>query len=159
MIPISLYKNSVSLEPKICEQDSGDLETKTTILLADDSEDVLKMLSVNLQKKGYDVLCYEDKMSAIVELKKISEQGGELPLVISDIISPLTDGFEFLRRAKELFPDIKFMFLTASREKEKISRAQSMGANAYIAKPVDLTVIYESIEQVLNSEQFFSVNV
>ncbi len=158
MIPLSLYGKDSSLERRFNEDEAGeDLERKTTILLADDSEDVLKMLSVNLQKRGYAVLCYENKMSAIVAVKKMHEEGQGLPLIISDIMSPVTDGFEFLRRVKALFLDAKFMFLTASGEAEYVNRARQMGANAYIKKPVDLNALYDAIEKVLSGDSFFQV--
>lgn len=162
MMPISLYQEGVSLEPKLREQndvkdDVNDLEKKVTIVLADDSEDLLRMLQVKLESQGYNVSCYEDKIAAIIAIKKIKEEGQELPLIISDIMSPITDGFEFLKRIKALFPEIKFMFLTAYGGAEHVKRARQMGANAYFKKPINLPVLYQGIERVLQGGDFFEV--
>ncbi len=162
MMPISLYKEGVSLEPKPREQnnikdDVDDLERKVTILFTDNNQDILVMLSKKLVEKGYDVLSYKDKIAALIVLKKIKEQNQEFPLIISNVMSPVTGGFEFFKRAREIAPNVKFVFLSASQGKEYVDRAKQMGANAYFKKPIDLPILYQSIERVLQGGDFFEV--
>jgi len=161
MMPISLYQEEIVLGKKhngdnVNDVDE-DLERTVTIILADDDKNILEMLSPKLSERGYNVLSHRDKIAALIELKKIKEQGQDNPLIISDIMSPVTDGFEFFKRARALIPDIKFIFCTAHRTTEYINRARQMGANAYVIKPVELNVIYQSIERVLQGEAFFQV--
>ena len=161
MMPISLYQEGIILGEKHNRDNVNDidedLERTVTIILADDDKNILEMLSPKLSERGYNVLSHRDKIAALIELKKIKEQGQDNPLIISDIMSPVTDGFEFFKRARALIPDIKFIFCTAHRTTEYINRARQMGANAYIKKPVELNVLYQSIERVLQGEAFFQV--
>ena len=85
--------------------DMGELSTK--ILLAEDDNDMRRFLVKALQNAGYDVASFDNGMSAYHRLRE-----EPFELLLTDIVMPEMDGIELARRATELDPDIKVMFIT-----------------------------------------------
>ena len=77
------------------------------ILLAEDDNDMRRFLVKALENAGYDVIDYDNGMSAY---RRLREEPFEL--LLTDIVMPEMDGIELARRAAELDPDIKIMFIT-----------------------------------------------
>jgi len=81
--------------------------TLSRILLAEDDESMRGFLVRALQKAGYEVIDYANGEEAYERLK--SEP---FTLLLTDIVMPKMDGIELARRASELDPDLKIMFIT-----------------------------------------------
>ncbi len=79
----------------------------TKILLAEDDTDMRRFLVKALQTAGYDVISYDNGLSAYQRLRE-----EPFELLLTDIVMPEMDGIELARRAAELDPDIKIMFIT-----------------------------------------------
>ena len=77
------------------------------ILLAEDDHDMRRFLAKALQNAGYDVDSFDNGMSAYHRLRE-----EPFELLLTDIVMPEMDGIELARRATELDPDIKVMFIT-----------------------------------------------
>src|SRR5215213_3217495 len=77
------------------------------ILLAEDDNDMRRFLVKALQTAGYDVISYDNGLSAY---RRLREEPFEL--LLTDIVMPEMDGIELARRAAELDPDMKIMFIT-----------------------------------------------
>ncbi len=77
------------------------------ILLAEDDNDMRRFLAKALQNAGYDVASFDNGLSAYNRLRE--EPFG---LLLTDIVMPEMDGIELARRATEIDPDIKVMFIT-----------------------------------------------
>ena len=77
------------------------------ILLAEDDNDMRRFLVKALEKAGYQVLSYDNGASAYDRLRE-----EPFSLLLTDIVMPEMDGIELARRASELDPDIKIMFIT-----------------------------------------------
>src|ERR1700737_3656736 len=77
------------------------------ILLAEDDNDMRRFLVKALQTAGYEVASFDNGMSAYRRLREEPFQ-----LLLTDIVMPEMDGIELARRASELDPDIKIMFIT-----------------------------------------------
>jgi two-component system cell cycle response regulator CpdR len=77
------------------------------ILLAEDDHDMRRFIGKALQKAGYDVASFDNGMSAYHRLRE-----EPFELLLTDIVMPEMDGIELARRATELDPDIKVMFIT-----------------------------------------------
>jgi len=108
-------------------------EKEKSILVVDDDPPILKAVKFILEDEGYRVLTAQ---SAEEALEIVNSRPG-LNLVISDVIMPIMDGFNFCRKVRsiegnELLP---FIFLTG--EKSVASRVNGLrsGANAYLVKP------------------------
>src|SRR5271166_3786396 len=79
----------------------------TKILLAEDDTDMRRFLVKALQTAGYHVISYDNGLSAYQRLRE-----EPFELLLTDIVMPEMDGIELARRASELDPDIKIMFIT-----------------------------------------------
>src|SRR3989304_1466638 len=77
------------------------------ILLAEDDEDVRRFLVKALAKAGYDVVSFGNGLEAYERLKE-----EPFTLLLTDIVMPEMDGIELARKASELDPDLKIMFIT-----------------------------------------------
>lgn len=77
------------------------------ILLAEDDHDMRRFLGKALQSAGYNVASFDNGMSAYHRLRE-----EPFELLLTDIVMPEMDGIELARRATELDPDIKVMFIT-----------------------------------------------
>jgi two-component system cell cycle response regulator CpdR len=77
------------------------------ILLAEDDQDMRRFLSKALQNAGFGVASFDNGMDAY---RRLREEPFEL--LLTDIVMPEMDGIELARRATELDPDIKVMFIT-----------------------------------------------
>ncbi|MBV1707470.1 MAG: response regulator [Hyphomicrobiales bacterium] len=77
------------------------------ILLAEDDTDMRRFLVKALQNAGYDVASFDNGLSAYHRLRE-----EPFELLLTDIVMPEMDGIELARRATELDPDIKVMFIT-----------------------------------------------
>ena len=77
------------------------------ILLAEDDIDMRRFLVKALQNAGFDVISYDNGLSAYQRLRE-----EPFELLLTDIVMPEMDGIELARRAAELDPDIKIMFIT-----------------------------------------------
>ena len=77
------------------------------ILLAEDDNDMRQFLTRALKTAGYDVVSFDNGKSAYERLRE-----EPFSLLLSDIVMPEMDGIELARRATELDPDLKVMFIT-----------------------------------------------
>ena len=114
------------------------------ILLAEDDNDMRQFLVKALQKAGNEVVSFDNGRSAFQRLRE-----EPFTLLLTDIVMPEMDGIELARRATELDPDIKVMFITgfAAVALKPDSKAP---ANAKIlSKPFHLRDLVEQVEQML----------
>ena len=79
----------------------------TKILLAEDDTDMRRFLVKALQAAGYNVISFDNGLAAYERLRE-----EPFELLLTDIVMPEMDGIELARRAAELDPDIKIMFIT-----------------------------------------------
>jgi two-component system cell cycle response regulator CpdR len=77
------------------------------ILLAEDDNDMRTFLARALERAGHEVHSFAEGASAFEELKS-----REVDLLLTDIVMPEMDGIELARRAAELDPALKIMFIT-----------------------------------------------
>ena len=77
------------------------------ILLAEDDNDMRQFLTRALKTAGYEVVSFDNGKSAYERLRE-----EPFSLLLSDIVMPEMDGIELARRATELDPDLKVMFIT-----------------------------------------------
>ena len=77
------------------------------ILLAEDDHDMRRFLVKALEQAGFSVASFDNGLSAYDQLRV-----EPFELLLTDIVMPEMDGIELARRATELDPDIKVMFIT-----------------------------------------------
>ena len=113
------------------------------ILIADDEADIRKIVRLLLEKKGYSVSEASNGLAAIEAVK-----GGDIDLVIMDIMMPKMSGIEATAKIREISM-LPILFLTAKslvRDKED---AYSAGGDDYLVKPFSSTELAMKVEALL----------
>jgi two-component system cell cycle response regulator CpdR len=77
------------------------------ILLAEDDDDMRRFLTRALEQAGYQVVSFDNGRGAYDRLLE-----EPFHLLLTDIVMPEMDGIELARKASELDPDLKIMFIT-----------------------------------------------
>jgi two-component system cell cycle response regulator CpdR len=77
------------------------------IILAEDDEDMRRFLARAMERAGHQVTSFAEGASAFEEIKQ-----ADFDLLLTDIVMPEMDGIELARRAAELDPSLKIMFIT-----------------------------------------------
>jgi twitching motility two-component system response regulator PilG len=121
--------------------------TKKKILVVEDEESLLKLESILLTSKGYEVHGVGDGQAALDALEKINPD-----LVLLDIMLPEIDGFEVCRRIKanEATKHIPVVMLTAKKSREDMARGEQVGADWYITKPFKSAMVIETIQRFID---------
>jgi PAS domain S-box-containing protein len=117
------------------------------ILIVDDMPDARQVLRYMVEKNGNEPIEAENGEEGL-RLARSS-----LPdLIISDALMPVMDGFKFLRAIKQepALCSIPFvLYSSAYKEDQDIRLAMSLGANAYLFKPMDPVELWEEIKGIL----------
>lgn len=118
---------------------------KPTILLVDDNEDMLEFLSDELHEK-YSLLTAADGEQALRILKDEA-----VNLVISDVMMPVMDGFEFCRHIKSNsdYSHVPVILLTAKNTLHSKIAGLELGADAYIEKPFAMEYLLAQVASLL----------
>jgi len=99
------------------------------ILIADDEEDFLEILSYNLQKEGYEVLAVRDGKAALSALSDTPD------LIILDIMMPEMDGYEVCQVIRSRGINTPIIFLTAKDSEFDEVKGLEIGGDDYVKKP------------------------
>jgi len=115
------------------------------ILLVDDEEDVVEVVSHFLEQEGFNV---HKAYSGNDALEKATP---EIDLIVLDIMLPEMDGYEICRRLRSRVETetIPIVFLSAKGEEDDQIKGLMLGADAYLTKPVSPQVIVAHVKAVL----------
>jgi two-component system alkaline phosphatase synthesis response regulator PhoP/two-component system response regulator VicR len=102
------------------------------ILAVDDERHIVRLIQVNLERAGYEVVTAYDGREA---LKKIEEEKPDM--VVLDVMMPYMDGFETLKqiRANPQTRNLPVIMLTAKAQDQDVFQGYSQGADIYLTKP------------------------
>ena len=114
------------------------------ILLAEDDTDMRRFLVKALQNAGYDVISYDNGLSAYQRLRE-----EPFELLLTDIVMPEMDGIELARRAAELDPDIKIMFITGFAAVALNPNSNAPPQAKVLSKPFHLKDLVDQVEKLL----------
>ena len=116
------------------------------ILVCDDDPVILRLLEVNLELEGFEVLTGNNGQEGVeVALREKPD------LVILDIMMPRMDGYEACRRIKEdeTTKHIPVIFLSAKAQAADIEKGKSYGVAEYLTKPFDPTDLTDLVFQII----------
>jgi DNA-binding response OmpR family regulator len=125
------------------------MSEKKRILIVDDERDIVKALTIRLQRAGYEVVTAFDGAQGIFMAHKENPD-----LIILDIRMPAGNGFSVAEKLKESTSTltIPVIFLTGSPEKNSEEKAMALGARFYVKKPYDPEELLDAIERALQKE-------
>ncbi len=115
------------------------------VLLVDDDQDTLELLSAALTQRSASVTAVQSAAEAIASIRE-----GRPDLLISDIAMPGEDGHELMRKvlALNLVPRLPAIAITAYAKEEDRDRALAAGYERYLAKPVELRDFIATVAEV-----------
>lgn len=114
------------------------------ILLVDDEQDILQVISFRLEKADYKVIVASSGEEALVMVDQ------EKPdVILLDVMMPGMDGFEVCKKIKSKSPSQKIIIYTAKVDGVNAAKARESGANDFTVKTTDLKYILESIRKMI----------
>lgn len=119
------------------------------ILIVEDNELNLDVLSRRLQRKGYEIVAAKDGQEGVALAK------AEIPaLILMDVSLPILDGYDATRQIKadQITKDIPIIILTAHAMVGDREKALEVGCDDYETKPIDFLHLIEKIEKLLHKE-------
>ncbi len=116
-----------------------------SILLAEDDNINKLLLRRALESANAKVLLANNGVEAL----EIVEANSAVKLVLMDIKMPVMDGLEATQRIKTKYPQIPVVAQTAYALPDERKRAIEAGCDAYLTKPINITVLYKTIQQLM----------
>ncbi|MCH8030901.1 MAG: response regulator transcription factor [Bacteroidetes bacterium] len=116
-----------------------------TILVVDDEEDVVEIISHFLKEEGYNVLTAYDGEEALAKVTP------DISCIVLDVMLPGISGIEIARRLRGRVETekIPILFLTAKTEEMDELEGLTAGGDTYLKKPVSPQVVLANIRAVL----------
>lgn len=121
---------------------------KGKILIVEDERSMREVLKILLEGEGYEVMTAADGLEGIAHLDK-----DIFDLVVTDVKMPKVDGFEVLKRIKDISPDTIVIMITAFGSKESGIEAMKLGAYDYISKPFNIDEIRLIVKKAIEKKR------
>ena len=123
-------------------------EVTPRILFVDDDPSMSRLFKYNLEKAGYDCTAVNSVDEAMDLIKN------QIPdVIVSDIMMPKTDGFEFRKMVLDIpsLKDIPFIFLTAKGSEEDILEGYELGITDYVVKTAGPKLVVAKVSAIIKS--------
>jgi pilus assembly protein CpaE len=120
--------------------------TGEKILVVDDEEHIRKLVSTFLERRGYQVRLAADGAEGFTAM-----MDDLADLVILDVNMPVMDGIELTRKLRESrrTATIPIIMLSAQKNVDVVLEGYQQGADEYVAKPVEMSILANKIERLL----------
>jgi CheY-like chemotaxis protein/Tfp pilus assembly protein PilZ len=123
-------------------------DNKLTVLAVDDEADLLEILAMRFESKGFKVLTASNGVDALKIIKT-----EKVEIVVSDINMPGGNGIELLDNVKKFDPTIPFILFVSGFENIILAEAFDKGAEAVFSKPFDTNILLEAVLKVTANNQ------
>jgi YesN/AraC family two-component response regulator len=117
------------------------------ILIIDDEPQIRSMLTLMLERDGYEVVEAPDGVEGI----KIYRQN-PVDLIITDLIMPNKDGIGMIIDLKKEFPDVKIIAMSGgglNKPDGYLKGAKKLGASCTLTKPIDREEMLQAVREIL----------
>lgn len=121
------------------------------ILIVEDDESLLQMYSILLQKEGYGTYLARNGLDACDILEK-----EHVDLVITDIMMPVMDGYEFVQLLRKDNPALPILMITAREDFSSKRKGFTYGADDYMTKPIDVNEMVLRVKALLRRANIMS---
>ncbi len=123
---------------------------KNKILIAEDDEDIVKLLKLYLENDGYNVISSNNGVDALEIIKNT-----KIDLAVLDIMMPRMDGYELTKKIRE-FSNLPVIILSAKDEVSDKILGLNIGADDYLTKPFNPLEIIARVKS--NLRRFYDLN-
>jgi CheY-like chemotaxis protein len=124
-------------------------DIKPVIVIAEDSPPNRKILAHLVSKLGFEVAQFENGQQAWSELSK-SDLQEKVGAILSDMMMPGMDGLQLLRNVREnaKLRKTPFVLVTAISERDYVTKAQELGVNGYLLKPITFQHVRDKLKEL-----------
>lgn len=119
-----------------------------TILLADDSVTIQKVIELTFMDQDCEVIAVSTGDEAVQRLDQMAPD-----LVIADVHMPGANGYEVARRSKEQHPNVPVLLLVGTFEPFDEGEMASSGADSHLKKPFDSQELLQLVERLMESAE------
>jgi two-component system alkaline phosphatase synthesis response regulator PhoP len=118
------------------------------ILAVDDERAIVRLVQINLERQGYQVVTAYDGKEA---LEKIATEKPDL--VVLDVMMPYMDGFEVLQQLRKNpeTRDLPVIMLTAKAQDTDVFRGYTSGVDLYLTKPFNPMELVSFVKRIFSS--------
>ncbi len=120
------------------------MQTKATILFAEDDASLAFMVKDTLEEEGYKVIHCADGQTAIDTFDK-----SKFDLCLLDIMMPNKDGYTVAKKIRQQTDVLPIIFLSTKSQEEDRLKGYNTGADDYLAKPFSIPELLKKIEVFL----------
>jgi DNA-binding response OmpR family regulator len=122
------------------------MSDRPLVLCADDDEDILSLVTLRLERAGFDVAKVTDGEAAIAAARELRPA-----VAVLDVMMPKRTGLEVLAelRADPSLSELKVILLSARVQESDIERGLDAGADSYLAKPFKAQELVAAVEELL----------
>lgn len=119
-----------------------------SILVCEDDFAIKTMISTKLKQENYSVYTAQNGQEALNLMEK-----QQIDLVISDIMMPEMDGYEFVQILRETKYTLPILMITAKSQLESLEEAFKLGVDDYMVKPLRLEELVLRVKALLRRSQ------
>ncbi len=123
-------------------------------MIVEDRKEMRNLLSLALKKGGYETEEFSSGEEALRNLRT-----KRYLLLLADLFLPGIDGYELMKKAKEIDPYIPVVIITAFGTVEKAVQAIKDGASDFLTKPVDPEHLLHVVEKAVERERIYRENL
>lgn len=151
IVSFDLPALGVQSDAKEMSQTKVLVDTPLHILLAEDDLDIASLVSMMLMERGVEVTHVENGALALEALSNTSKNTDNSPydLILMDINMPVMSGYEAIERLRANGNDIPVLVMSASVMDNDRQRAESLGCDGYLVKPVEMDDLLSLAKQVV----------
>ncbi|MBI3516450.1 MAG: response regulator, partial [Proteobacteria bacterium] len=126
---------------------TASLRGDESVLIVDDEVDLTDMLSIGLERLGYDVTCCNDPFEA---LHAFEQDPGAWDVVVTDHMMPAMRGVALIERLKTISPGVATLLCTGFSDGATEEAARRAGADAFLMKPLEAHRIAQQMRALLD---------
>jgi DNA-binding response OmpR family regulator len=122
------------------------MSDRPLVLCADDDDDILALVTLRLERAGFDVVQVHDGDEAVEQARAL------MPAVaVLDVMMPKRTGLEVLAelRADASLAGMKVVLLSARVQQSDVERGIDAGADVYLAKPFKAQELVDTVQELL----------
>ena len=123
------------------------------IMIVEDDEGIANEIKAGLSSWGIEAKCVEDFKNVVGEVVNFKPH-----LVLLDIMLPFFNGYHWCTEIRKV-SKLPIIFLSSASDNMNIVMAMNMGADDFIAKPFDMTVLVAKIQAILRRTYDFSASI
>ena len=116
------------------------------VLVVEDEPALVSIYQRALERRGYQVLSARNGEEA---LQILDAQGGQVDLVLSDIVMPGMSGRELVWRLRESKPEVQIILASGYADQDGALQMMEDQGVCFVAKPVDLNVLLGIVKEII----------